>query len=190
MGRLKNLELQLIEELSKTGSDLAKSLLLEIQESRVASKIRLLEKLENIQSKHDSMNILDRVTPEKVIAIRNHEVFVFGSNLSGRHGKGAAKTALKFGASYGTKEGIQGNSYAIPTKDHKLNTLRIEQIKLFVDRFVDFVSKSTYNDFLVTEIGCGLAGYEPSQIAPLFEKCLTMERVYLPKRFIEVLQKN
>jgi hypothetical protein len=115
------------------------------------------------------------------------KVFVFGSNLAGRHGKGAALHALKeHGAIYGRGEGFQGSSYAIPTKDHQLRTLAIVNIMLYVDRFLDFAYEHAELTFDVTPIGCGLAGYRPEQIAPLFEDA--PDNVRLPAEFIEVLE--
>jgi len=95
--------------------------------------------------------------------------FVFGSNLAGRHGAGAAKVAhQKYGAKYGIGVGFYGNSFAIPTKDLKLSTLNLEQIESFVNEFLKF-SFNRNLDFFVTRIGCGLAGYKDEQIAPLFK---------------------
>lgn len=97
-------------------------------------------------------------------------IFVFGSNLAGRHGKGAALFALKHrGAIYGRGEGLQGHSYAIPTKDGRLKTLHTEEIARHVAKFIEFATANPSLHFEVTAIGCGLAGYDPSQIAPLFQ---------------------
>ena len=97
------------------------------------------------------------------------EIFVFGSNLAGRHGKGAAKDAVDlYGAEYGNGEGRQGDSYAIPTKDHYLNTLSIETIKPYINRFIHYAKANPDLTFKVTRIGCGLAGYSDIEIAPLF----------------------
>lgn len=96
-------------------------------------------------------------------------VFVFGSNLAGRHGKGAALEARqRWGAIYGQGEGPQGDSYAIPTKDARLNVLPLEDIWDKVRWFIKHAEENGDNSFLVTAIGCGLAGYKPEQIAPLF----------------------
>jgi hypothetical protein len=96
-------------------------------------------------------------------------VFVFGSNLAGRHGKGAALYARqRRGAIYGQGEGLQGDSYAIPTKDASLRTLPLHTIATYVDRFLDFARVRPELTFEVTAIGCGLAGYSPADIAPLF----------------------
>lgn len=98
-------------------------------------------------------------------------IFVFGSNLAGRHGKGAALEARqRYGALYGQGEGLQGNSYAIPTKDRNIKTLPLEHIKVFVERFIDFATAHPELHFAVTAIGCGLAGYSPPDIAPFFKR--------------------
>jgi hypothetical protein len=106
-------------------------------------------------------------------------VFVFGSNLAGRHGKGAALYARQHhGAIYGLGEGLQGDSYAIPTKDASLRTLPLETIRAHVDAFLTFARQSD-RVFEVTRIGCGLAGYTDAQIAPMFasapENCVLPE---------------
>lgn len=96
-------------------------------------------------------------------------IFVFGSNLAGRHGKGAAKFAREYrGAIYGQGVGRQGNSYAIPTKDAILRTLSIQDIYVHVREFIDYAHRFENLEFEVTKIGCGLAGYREGQIAPLF----------------------
>lgn len=99
-------------------------------------------------------------------------IFVFGSNLAGRHGAGAALFARRnHGAIYGQGIGMQGNSYAIPTKDHHLRTLSIAVIKQYVDQFIQFARDHQHLKFQLTRIGCGLAGYSDAQIAPLFVDC-------------------
>ena len=96
-------------------------------------------------------------------------IFVFGSNLAGRHGKGAAMHARHYhGAVYGQGVGIQGNSYAIPTKGHKLEQLDLPTIGLHVNDFMLFAMRHPEMTFNVTRIGCGLAGYTDAQIAPMF----------------------
>ena len=96
-------------------------------------------------------------------------VFVFGSNLAGRHGKGAALHARKhYGAVYGQGEGMQGNSYAIPTKDANLRSLPLWDVKIRVERFLGFARSRPDLTFQVTAIGCGLAGNSPHDIAPMF----------------------
>lgn len=96
-------------------------------------------------------------------------IFVFGSNLAGRHGKGAALFARQnHGAVYGVGAGRTGNSYAIPTKDENLRTLPLGTIGHYVDQFINYALDNLDLEFEVTKIGCGLAGYKESQIAPMF----------------------
>lgn len=97
------------------------------------------------------------------------EVFVFGSNLAGRHGAGSAAEAVTYwGAVYGIGEGRQGNAYAIPTKDAKLRTLPLEKIRTSVALFIGYARANPEIDFRLVAIGCGLAGYAPAEIAPMF----------------------
>ena len=137
-------------------------------------------------------------TPENITELAPGETFVFGSNLSGRHGKGAAKTALKWGAEYGRGLGHFGSTYAIPTVNHNISAaLPIEEIEIFVDEFYLYVCDHPGLTFLVTEIGCGLAGHSVSAIAPLFKRFLkrnsageleySKENVRLPKKFFDFL---
>jgi len=125
-----------------------------------------------------------RVTPENITKLDQNQIFIFGSNESGRHGKGAAKQALTWGAIYGQAEGLQGRTYGIPTKDKQIRrTLTISEIKPYVDRFIEFAKEHPELIFLVTEIGCGLAGLKPKQVAPLFQDAVNVENVHLPARF-------
>ncbi len=97
-------------------------------------------------------------------------IFVFGSNLAGIHGAGAAKTARSvWGAELGVGEGRTGSAYALPTKDAKLKSRTLEEIKESVDRFIEYAKDNTDLTFAVTRVGCGLAGYTEDQIAPMFE---------------------
>jgi len=131
-----------------------------------------------------------RITSEKIISLNENEIFVFGSNRSGRHSKGAAKTAMyKFGAIWGQAAGLQGKSYGIPTKDRNLNVLSIPEIEHHVRKFISFAKNNPQLTFLVTEIGCGLAKFSPKQIAPLFEKAKDVLNIHLPKRFWDQLNK-
>lgn len=99
-----------------------------------------------------------------------NKIFVFGSNLAGRHGKGAALHALQYeGAKYGQATGRQGNSYAIPTKDHFLKPLPLGDIQGHIDTFIVYAYDHRDEDFFVTRVGCGLAGYNDKEIAPMFE---------------------
>ncbi len=115
-------------------------------------------------------------------------VFVFGSNLAGRHGAGAALDAVnEYGAIWGQGKGLQGNSYAIPTKDRDLNTLPLAMIHVYVREFLDFAKRTPDTLYQVTAIGCGFAGYEPSDIAPMF--MLAPPNCLLDPRFIAVIDK-
>lgn len=102
------------------------------------------------------------------------KIFVFGSNLAGRHGAGAVRHAyLHHGAIYGCGEGLQGCSYGIPTKDHQLCVRRLDEIRLSIDKLLRFVSDNPELTFQVTRIGCGLAGYQDEEIGPMFATALS-----------------
>jgi hypothetical protein len=114
-------------------------------------------------------------------------IFVFGSNKAGRHGKGSANFALRnHGARYGLGWGPQGNSYAIPTKDKYFNVMPLHEINRYVEGFLRYAYSQPHLDFDVVAIGCGLAGYTPEQIAPMFQGASS--NVYLPEEFRKVLQ--
>lgn len=129
-----------------------------------------------------------RVTNNNITYLEDGQIFVFGSNERGIHGGGAARQAYeKFGAVMFQGYGKAGNTFAIPTKDWSVQTLKIEYIQFYVNRFISFAMIHPEITFLVTEIGCGLAGYSPSDMAPLFKNCLSLSNIYLPERFLEVL---
>lgn len=130
-----------------------------------------------------------RTTPENIDVLNGSECFVFGSNFSGIHGGGAARLAYdKFGAIWGQGIGLQGDTYAIPTKDYGIKrTLRIDEIKPYVDEFIEYARMTPQNTFLVTQIGCGLAGYEPKDIAPLFKEAKDIHNIHLPESFWTIL---
>lgn len=107
--------------------------------------------------------------PDKTFVPGPNKIFVFGSNTAGIHGAGAARLAMeKYGAVYGKGEGLQGNSYAIPTKDKVLETLPLGEIQIYVNYFLEYAWENQELQFFVTKIGCGLAGYTEEQIAPMF----------------------
>lgn len=126
------------------------------------------------------------VTPF-VTQLDENQVFVFGSNEVGRHGRGAAKLAKQWGAKNGVGEGLSGKTYGIPTKDKSIKTLSKCKILKYVGTFIKFASQRVDLVFLVTEIGCGLAGYSPSDIAPMFVDALHLTNVFLPLSFWEIL---
>lgn len=122
-------------------------------------------------------------TPERISELQKNEIFVFGSNLTGYHGGGAARIAhLRFGAQWGQGVGMQGRSYGIPTMQGG-----VETIQPYVDEFIRFAKDHPQYTFLVTRIGCGIAGFTPEEIAPLFLKAMDMENVLLPEDFVKVL---
>ncbi|MBR1789254.1 MAG: hypothetical protein IJ762_08735 [Bacteroidaceae bacterium] len=122
-------------------------------------------------------------TPEFIRELKENEIFVFGSNLEGYHGGGAARIALEeFGAVWGQGVGLQGRSYAIPTMQGG-----VETIKPYVDEFYRFALEHPEYKFLVTRIGCGIAGFTPEEIAPLFCSAIELSNVVLPKDFVEII---
>lgn len=127
-----------------------------------------------------------RYTPERISELKSNEIFVFGSNLEGSHGGGAAKLAYKrFGAVWGEGVGLHGQSYAIPTMQGGVDT-----IKPYVDAFIRFAKRNRHLAFLVTRIGCGIAGFRDEEIAPLFKEAIDVENVFLPKAFVKCLRGN
>lgn len=123
-------------------------------------------------------------TPENIETLKPNEVFVFGSNLAGRHGGGAARAALKkFGAIMGQGVGHQGQSYAIPTMQGGVQT-----IKPYVDEFIAYAKEHPELKFYVTRIGCGIAGFKDQDIAPLFQAALAEDNIILPKTFAEFIE--
>ncbi len=124
----------------------------------------------------------ERYTPDFIRSLEPNEIFVFGSNLAGAHGGGAARIAMdKFGAVWGQGVGLQGQSYAIPTMQGG-----VETIKPYVDEFIEFAKMHPEYKFLVTRIGCGIAGFTDEEIAPLFKEAQSLENVWLPKSFWKI----
>jgi hypothetical protein len=108
----------------------------------------------------------------RIDELKPNQVFVFGSNLAGVHGAGAARAAeLKFDAERGVGEGPTGDCYALPTKDTRIQTRALSQIAVSAELFCAWAGAHPEKEFLLTAVGCGLAGYKPAQIAPLFEHC-------------------
>ena len=126
-----------------------------------------------------------RISPRWIDSLEENEIFVFGSNLQGMHGGGAARVAHeKFGAIWGEGIGLQGQSYAIPTMHGG-----VDVIAPYVNDFIAFAKEHPELKFLVTEIGCGIAGFRISEMAPLFKEALDITNIYLPQRFVEELEK-
>lgn len=127
-----------------------------------------------------------KYTPENITSLDRDEVFVFGSNLAGIHAAGAARVAReRFGAIMGQGVGIQGQSYAIPTMQGD-----VETIKPYVDEFIELAREWDQTTFYVTRIGCGIAGFTDEQIAPLFADAVGLYNVRLPKSFVEILTRG
>ena len=117
-----------------------------------------------------------RTTSERITSLEPNEIFVFGSNLKGMHGGGAAYIAYrKFGAIMGQGVGLQGQSYAIPTMQGGVETIRP-----YVDEFIQFAKQHRELTFLVTRIGCGIAGFTDDEISPLFAEAHGVENIVLP----------
>lgn len=126
---------------------------------------------------------IGRTTPDFITSLAENEIFVFGSNLAGFHGGGAARVAhQRFGAVWGQGVGLQGQSYAIPTMQGG-----VETICPYVDEFIVFARQHPELTFLVTRIGCGIAGFTDEDIAPLFKEALGTDNIILPATFLDVL---
>lgn len=125
----------------------------------------------------------EKYTPDFITELGPNDIFVFGSNLDGAHSGGAARLAnQKFGAIWGQGVGLQGNSYAIPTMQGG-----VETIKPYVDEFIIFAKNHTDLTFYVTKIGCGIAGFKEEEIAPLFKDALNISNIRLPEDFVDVI---
>ena len=125
-----------------------------------------------------------RVASDRIAKLAENEIFVFGSNIQGAHGGGAAWFAHKaFGAEWGVGEGLTGRTYALPTMEGSAS------LKQAVDHFIACAKQHPELTFLVTAVGCGIAGYTPDEVAPLFKDALSLENVYLPQVFVDILRK-
>lgn len=125
-----------------------------------------------------------RTTPDHITHLEPNQVFVFGSNRAGRHGRGAAKTALKWGARYGQGTGLMGQTYGIATKGHDMEVLSLAEIAVQVDKLYRFALAHPELEFLVTKLGCGLAGYSTCAIKGIcFDGREVPSNVWLPAEF-------
>lgn len=121
----------------------------------------------------------DRTSPTLITELGENEIFVFGSNLEGNHGAGAAAVAINdFGAIWGQGVGLQGHSYAIPTMHGG-----IDEIRPYVDEFIQFAKQNSHLTFLVTRIGCGIAGFKDQEMASLFSEANSVQNIHLPQSF-------
>lgn len=129
------------------------------------------------------MNKETEFTPNNIETLKENEIFVFGSNLAGQHLGGAARVARqKFGAKMGRGVGLQGQSYAIPTMQGG-----IETIEPYVNEFIQFAKEHPELKFFVTRIGCGIAGFKDTEIAPLFNRAFNLGNVVLPESFYRII---
>lgn len=127
-----------------------------------------------------------RYTPDFITHLNKGEIFVFGSNLKGLHGGGAARLAYeRFGAIWGQGVGLQGSCYGIPTMHGG-----VDAIKPYVDEFIEFAQNHTEYTFLVTKIGCGIAGFKEEEIAPLFANAVSVDNIILPESFVMYLNQQ
>ena len=125
----------------------------------------------------------EQYTPDRITTLGPNDIFVFGSNLQGHHAGGAARIAMnRFGAVFGQGVGLQGNTYAIPTMQGGIETIRP-----YVDVFIDFAKSRPDLTFYVTKIGCGIAGFTFEEIAPLFKEAKGVDNIRLPKEFVDII---
>ncbi len=128
--------------------------------------------------------VKNRITPDHIGDLKDNEIFVFGSNAEGNHAGGAAYWALRhYGAVMGKGEGLQGTSYAIPTMYATLG-----ESKEAINRFIEYARMHSDKKFLVTPIGCGIAGYTPEEVAPYFKDAIMVKNIALPQSFWDVLK--
>jgi hypothetical protein len=129
-----------------------------------------------------------KITPSNITKLKKNEVFVFGSNMNGNHAGGAARLAQdKFGAIDGQAFGLQGKSFAIPSLDYDMSKISSKDLAAFVSKFAAFAEVNPQLTFLVTEIGCGIAGFSHAEIAPMFKDAYGIDNIALPQSFVDVL---
>ena len=161
------------EPMAYEDMDFIKEDIMEMNEQREQNNARIDSAESRMKKAYGQQK---RTTPEFITSLEPNEIFVFGSNLKGMHGGGAAYIAYrKFGAIMGQGVGLQGQSYAIPTIQGGVETIRP-----YVDEFIEFAKQHPELTFLVTRIGCGIAGFTDDEIAPLFEAAHGAENIVLP----------
>ncbi|WP_206225180.1 hypothetical protein [Parabacteroides sp. ZJ-118] len=151
-----------------------------LQEWKKQKPIVEAEMLKELEA--STNNAENRITPERINRLGSNEIFVFGSNAKGLHYGGAAKAAVeKFGAIMGQGHGLQGKSYAINSMSG------ISEMGKDIKQFCEFAKLNPQKHFLVTPIGCGIAGYSPNEIAPLFKECKDLKNISLPQSFWKII---
>jgi hypothetical protein len=133
---------------------------------------------------------MSRITPSKITSLASNEVFVFGSNLVGIHGAGAARDARAFGAIWGQGEGPQGQCYALPTKRSPHESLTLEEVNEAVQRFIEYADQHHDKQFLITRLGCGRAGFLDIEIAPMFAQYVNMPNLSFPLEWGMILHRQ
>ncbi|WP_208645500.1 A1S_2505 family phage non-structural protein [Mucilaginibacter endophyticus] len=131
-----------------------------------------------------------KITPSKITKLKKNEVFVFGSNLLGNHAGGAARLAVEqFGAINGQAEGLQGQSYAIPTLNKNMEKISLDVLQYHVNKFANDVEATPKLQFLLTDVGCGIAGFKAEEVAPLFTELYkkNLPNISFPKSFVDLL---
>lgn len=145
---------------------------------------------EDLLVEHDGREF----TPENITFLKENEVFVFGSNEQGIHGRGAALTAKQlFNAQQGKGIGMTGDSYALPTCtwiNKALVPLNLNKIQEYANQFIDYAKNNSNKKFYLTKVGCNLAGYTPEQIAPLFAESINVKNIIIPMEFYDVIKGN
>jgi hypothetical protein len=128
----------------------------------------------------------NRITPENLRSLEPNQIYVFESNLIGKHTRGLGKTALQWGAKWGKGNGVSGSTYAIPIKGNNLSyNLPLLEIKNYVNEFIKYTTLNSNKIFLVTKIGCN--DFTPKQIAPFFKDAVLYENIFLPFDFWKIL---
>jgi len=126
--------------------------------------------------------IMPRITPSHITSLSPGEIFVFGSNIRGHHHAGAARAAMDhFGAEWGVGEGMTGQTYALPTMEG------VESFSAAASRFISYAKQHPDKTFLVTPVGCGIAGYKTAEVALMFYEAMPLDNVYLPQSFWDTL---
>ena len=128
-----------------------------------------------------------RITPENIQELGENQVFVFGSNMNGNHAGGAARLAVeKFGAIMGKSEGIQGQSYAIPTLDKDMQKVTEKELMDALANLRHYATEHPEKEFLLTAIGTGIAGFDPNYMAYMVLRAKLPDNVTMPKEFCKI----
>ena len=148
------------------------------------------EVLDKVTEFHTMLLDGENHTPENIEFLSPNQIFVFGSNLAGEHGGGAARKAYDdFGAIWGQGIGLQGQSYAVPTLGRSYEKLTLNEIHEHINDLLKYCCKNRQLFFFITKIGCGIAGFSVNEIGPLFRPFILLKNVSLPKEFYDICEK-